>query len=106
MKQKIIALSLATILGCTNNKDDCPTSTYEISIGDYKHICQLDGNVIQYAVMPNDKVFSFGYGYDPRLNLFFPANTKEFKLGRQYNIFSVDSVSPEKIKFTYVGDKK
>lgn len=106
MRNKVTTLSLAALLvACTpHNKKDCPTSTYELSLGDRSYICQLNGINIEYAGMPSDKAFSLGVGYEnSRINYFFPVEPKKFTLNK--TDFRVDSVSPEKIKFTYVEDK-
>ena len=108
MKKKIL-VGLATLIACTPNKNDCPTSTYEIPVGSFKEICQFEKDlrrpqIVDYAGMPSDKAFSLGFGSgSARINYFLPAEAKEFRLGGIE--FRVDSVSPEKIKFTYVGNK-
>ena len=112
MKKKIL-VGLATLIACTPNKNDCPTSTYEIPVGSFKEICQFEKDlrrpqIVDYAGMPSDKAFSLGFGSgSARINYFFPVDTKEFTLGIPYapTKFKVDYVSPEKIKFTYAGDK-
>ncbi len=106
MKEKLFMIGLATLVACTY-KNDCPNSTYEITVGSIENICQMRttnswGHVISYTGMPSEKVFSVGYFNN---NYFFPVDAKEFTLGSQSNRFSVESVSPEKIKFTYIGDK-
>ncbi len=108
MTNNLIIAALAVLGACASHKSDCPTSTYEIPVGGIEDICQIEpkpswGRPISYAGMPSDKVFSLGYATE---NYFFPIDTKEFILGSTSNKFRVNSVSPEKIRFTYVGTSK